>query len=237
MQRRRPAGRRHPTHPELHHLRDLRFGQRADRDNRTRFRQQRRNITVASAANGRDDGEPATGKPANHKVEHTARRRIEPLHVIEDQQLPLPSRHRLKHLEDGKIHSECVCATLGWIGTQQHHVEYAAQPARQTRGKLADVLADEVEQAKERQVRLGSRSTRTANRETNVGRFRRGRPHEGRLANTRRADKHNRPRGIIGYASTCRRKLPRTPDDTWPVHHQSASIAQRSRGHRISHCY
>src|SRR5262245_35440251 len=56
------------------------------------------------------------------EAEHTACRWVQPLHIVKHQDNPLPSRHCLEHLEDGKIRSERVRSVSRRIGTQQHYV-------------------------------------------------------------------------------------------------------------------
>jgi hypothetical protein len=117
VQCRNSSGCRHPAKPKRYNMSDLGFSHRADGDNCTWLGQQRRNAAVIGATHGRDDGEPLTAEATYREAEHTTSRRVQPLHIVQNQENRMPSRHHLEHLEDGEIGRERV-GSISWrIGT------------------------------------------------------------------------------------------------------------------------
>jgi hypothetical protein len=214
VQCRRPSRCRHPTSAKRNHMRDLGLGQRTDRDHSTRLRHQGRNTAVDGAAHGRDNGELPVGEPADGKPEHTTCRGVQPLHIVKDQKKPPVSRHRLKDLEHREIRRQRVGPSLGRLRAQQHHLQGAAQRPRQIRSKLVDLLANEIKQAEERQVRLRGRSPRTTHREPEIGRNSGGRIQQRRLPDTRRPGNEDRTGRFSGQARMQLRELTCAPHDT-----------------------
>jgi hypothetical protein len=117
VQCRSSSGCRHPANPKRHHVSDLGFSHWTERDNRAWLGQQRRNVVVIGATHGRDDGEPPTAEATYREAENTTCRRVQPLHIVKNQENPLTRRHRLEYLEDGKIRGEGVSSVRWRIGT------------------------------------------------------------------------------------------------------------------------
>ena len=134
--------------------------QRADRESREPIRRKRaielhRDGRVGRRPHRREQADTLVTQAAERDLQHTGRRRVEPLEVVEREDDRLPLGEHLEDVEQGQPDGSRVRSNLPGLGQQERDLERAPPQLRERGCHLVEDRCEQVGEPRERQQRLG----------------------------------------------------------------------------------
>ena len=124
---------------------------------------ERRRTRPGRLASRKRTGSSSSRRAAN--VSTSARRRVEPLHVVDRDQQRLPRGQRAQQRSGSRARSHAAPAADRRLGAQQRDLERADAAAPAARRALGLDLVEQVDERREREPRLGAARPRREHRE------------------------------------------------------------------------